>query len=206
MYHIKEIFGPTIQGEGKFTGTIVKFIRFSGCNRWSGLEENRHLSICHFCDTDFRGGEPMTIETILEALDPLGRADHVVLSGGEPTLQLDLPILSALHKKGYKLHLETNGSIQLGERLPLIDHITLSPKQGRHETLIERCDEIKLLYPPIHPDVTPEMFDGFPTHEKFLQPVWDAHYRENLRATLQKCYETPDWRLSLQTHKMIGVA
>jgi 7-carboxy-7-deazaguanine synthase len=204
-YSVKEIFGPTVQGEGSFAGTAVKFLRFAGCNRWSGRDEDRESSICKFCDTDFRGGDKLSAEEILGRLDALGPVRRVVMTGGEPCLQLDRHVLSVLREGGYTLHLETNGSLPLGELLPLVDHISLSPKQGKNDTKLELCHDLKILYPPIHPEITTEGFREYEATNRYLQPVWDGAYESNLASTLAKVYEQPQWRVSLQTHKMIGV-
>lgn len=204
-YRIKSIFGNTIQGEGSASGMVVKFIRFAGCNRWSGLPEHKPAAICKFCDTDFRGGEQLEIEQIIERLDKLGPGQRVVISGGEPTLQLDEPILLALKDMGFILHLETNGSRALGKLARYFTHITMSPKQSLHDTKLEWCTDLKILFPPIHPDVEPGNFSTFPAIHRFLQPVWDDNYKENLKLTLAKIMAEPAWRLSLQMHKILGV-
>ncbi len=151
----------------------------------------------------------------MERLNKLGSVQTVVISGGEPTLQLDENLLVTLTKNGYSLHLETNGSKALGPLAVFFDHITMSPKQSRKETKLAFCDDLKLLYPPITPDITIEAFNDFPgrqfemhtVKEKFLQPIWNGYHQddENLKATLRELYTHHDWRLSLQTHKIIGV-
>ncbi len=120
-YRVKSIFGPTLQGEGSFSGTCTLFLRFAGCNRWSGLEKDRAKSFCKFCDTDFREGESLTAEKIVERLDALGGPKRVVITGGEPTLQLDFELLSRLKASGYETHLETNGSRPLGGLSDFLD-------------------------------------------------------------------------------------
>ena len=205
-YRIKEIFGPTIEGEGSKSGSVVLFLRFAGCNRWTGLEKDRAKSICSYCDTNFRGGTAMTKEAIVEALTRAAPSvRNVVVSGGEATLQLDYPLLEYLYNSGYKLFLETNGSNALGELAQFFAHITMSPKQSREATLLERCDDIKILYPAIHPDITLEKFNEFPAKNKFLQAVWDKDYDAHLRATICRLYGNPEWNLSVQLHKVIGV-
>ena len=204
-YRIKSIFGPTLQGEGSHAGTCVVFLRFSGCNRWSGLEKDREKSFCKFCDTDFRDGESLTIQQIVERLEALGGPKRVVLTGGEPTLQLDLEILSELKRICYETHLETNGSRPLGGLRHLLDHVTMSPKQSKDKTRLEECDDLKLLFPLEDPGVTPATFDSFPAKARFLQPVMDGNYESNLRSTISQIYKDPRWRLSLQTHKIAGV-
>lgn len=204
-YQVKSIFGPTLQGEGSYAGTCVVFLRFAGCNRWTGREKDREKSFCKFCDTDFRGGEPKTAEEILSALNALAGPKRVVITGGEPTLQLDRELLSTLRQGGYEIHLETNGSRALGELHTLIEHVTMSPKQTLAETKLERCDDLKILFPLSNHLVTPEAFSSFPAKHKYLQPVMDDVYESNLRQTIERVYQTPEWRLSLQTHKILGV-
>lgn len=204
-YKIKSIFGPTLQGEGTHAGTCVLFLRFAGCNRWTGLEQDREKSFCRFCDTDFRGGESLTAAQILHKLGALNGPRRVVLTGGEPTLQLDGDLLRELKHEGYEIHLETNGSRAIGELRGLIDHITMSPKQLRDATALESCDDLKLLYPLPDSGVTLEEFGSFPCKRKYLQPVMDQNYEGNLRATVCRIYGNPEWRLSLQTHKIVGV-
>jgi len=205
MYRIKSAFGPTIQGEGSATGTVVKFLRFAGCNRWTGLEKDRAKSVCWYCDTDFRDGVQMTPIEILAWLDRLGPAKVVVISGGEATLQIDEPLLLSLTAHGYRLHLETNGSRALGDLAGFFEHITCSPKQSFEETKLEYATDLKLLFPPVQESVTIEGFKKFDSHNQFLQPVHCETYQENLQATIKKLYENPEWRLSLQTHKITGV-
>lgn len=204
-YRVKSIFGPTIQGEGSHVGTCVLFLRFAGCNRWSGLEKDRAKSFCRFCDTDFRGGQPMTALGILLTLKGIDGPKKVVITGGEPTLQIDEELLLTLRECGYEIHLETNGSRALGSLLPLIDHITMSPKQTREETRLERCDDLKLLFPLNHPFVTPDAFSDFPAKQRFLQPVTEDGYETNRDEAIAFIYRRPEWRLSLQTHKILGV-
>lgn len=205
-YAVWKIYGPTIQGEGSHAGLVVKAIRFSNCNRWSGRPEDKPSSICHFCDTDFHGGEQLTAEEIVNALDNLGPVKTVVLTGGEPTLQVDKELLSAIQAAGYAMHLETNGSNALGDLQAFFEHITMSPKQARAETALEGCDDIKLLWPPIARGITPEEFKGFHFRQGFLQPLWEANSRTNLDATLRKLVQLGEhWRLSLQMQKLIGM-
>lgn len=204
-YRVKSIFGPTLQGEGTHAGRVVTFLRLAGCNRWTGLEKHREQSICKFCDTDFRGGEPMTAAEIVDRLERQSPVRCVVISGGEPTLQIDYELLSAIQQAGFEIHLETNGSNALGELRQFINHITMSPKQPIDQCKLEYAEDIKLLYPPIHPEITLEKFDSFMTNNRYLQPVWDKDYQANLKATICRVLGNPDWKLSLQTHKIVGV-
>lgn len=204
-YRVKNIFGPTIQGEGSHAGRVVKFLRFAGCNRWTGLDKDREKSICRFCDTDFRGGETLTLDQIIERLKALGSCRVVVISGGEPTLQVDRELLEGLMAEGYELHLETNGSKDLGDLAALFDHITMSPKQPLSETRLRWADDLKILFPPIHPEITLEAFGAFDANARFLQPVWDRDYEANLKGAICRILGNPNWRLSLQTHKITGM-
>lgn len=205
-YKIKSIFGPTIQGEGSHSGRVVNFLRFAGCNRWTGLEKDREKSICKFCDTDFRGGVAVSADEIVDRLLRQSQARVVVISGGEASLQLDMDLLQKLDAAGIEIHLETNGSRALGPMHELLTHITMSPKQALEDCKLEFCDDLKLLYPPIHPDITLEKFSEFPAHMgKYLQAVWDANYKAHLAATVCRVLGNPEWKLSLQTHKIIGV-
>lgn len=206
-YQVKSIFGPTIQGEGSKAGTVVLFLRLAGCNRWSGREEDRAASICSFCDTDFRGGTPMTADEITAALRAKSETVlDVVISGGEPTLQLDEELVVALRKAHFRIHLETNGSSEINPTLyTLIHHVTMSPKQAWTETKLQRADDIKILFPWIREDITAHHFRMFPARRQFLQPVWGPTYESNLKATLETLYGLPGWSLSLQTHKLLGV-
>lgn len=207
-YRVKSIFGPTIQGEGTYVGTVVKFLRLAGCNRWSGLEKDREASICRYCDTDFVGPgvERLTAETICERLNALGgKTRTVVISGGEPLLQVDHELLSRLRVNGFYMHLETNGSLPLGRLAHFFDHVTMSPKQTREQTRLERCDDLKILWPPIAPTITPDAFEWYSAREVYIQPIFDASYQENLKAAVELVTRERELRLSLQTHKIIGV-
>jgi organic radical activating enzyme len=204
-YQVKEIFGPTIQGEGSYSGTAVVFLRFAGCNRWSGRAVDKPTATCWFCDTDFKGGTKMTAGDIIRELEKLGSVRTLVISGGEPTLQLDAQLLIALKHAGFHMHLETNGSRPLGVMFDFFDHVTMSPKQAREETKLEKCHDVKLLYPPPIPDVTPEAFIDFPCDQRWLQPVWDEDVHAHELSACAYISANPMWRLSLQTHKIIGV-
>ena len=198
-YMVKEIFGPTIQGEGSAAGTVVHFVRFAGCNMWDGREDTKAVSRCPFCDTQFRGGSPMTAAQIRLKLVSLGHVENVVLSGGEPGLQVDDALVAEL-KQDYSLHIESNGSRSLPAH---IDHVTISPKILPINQF--RITDLKLLYPPIHPELTIENVKDIPAQNYFLQPVMDENYEENVKATIQKLIENPGWRISLQMHKILGV-
>lgn len=204
-YLIKEVFGPTIQGEGTHTGTVVKFIRFSSCNRWSGRESDRAKSVCWFCDTDFRGGQMISVQDVLVELARLGPCRKVVISGGEATLQLDHEFLMNLKLAGYEIHLETNGSTDISDLAHLIDHVVMSPKQPLNETRLKRCDDLKVLYPEVIPGVSPLTFDAFPARFKYVQPVDGPKTEENTDLAVSFCLENPSWKLSVQSHKLLKV-
>lgn len=207
-YKVKEMFGPTLQGEGSQAGRAVLFLRFSGCNRWSGREEDRSGSICHFCDTDFLGGDMLTKEEISSKLLELGRGRVwvVVVSGGEPLLQLDLELATHLKEKHLSLYIETNGSIEPSWPLrSYVDHVTMSPKQSPSETKLRAADDIKVLFPPIRPDITPEAFDEFSCSNRYVQPVWRDDTDNTKKAIAEVLRLGSTWRLGLQLHKFLGV-
>ena len=207
-YKVKEIFGPTIQGEGSYAGAVVRFLRLSGCNRWSGRPEDKAKSQCPFCDTDFLGGDMMTSKEIVSALadlHPNTTWQNVVISGGEPALQISEELLQTLSENGYKIHVETNGSV----RIPAthhVHHLTMSPKQPLQDTKLPWCHDLKLLWPPQHPEITPESFSRFDFRKAaYLQPVMDENYKHNLASAIEKLYTLPGWKLSLQLHKILEV-
>ena len=206
-YVIKEIFGPTIQGEGSQVGTVVKFLRFAGCNRWSGRAQDKVDAVCWFCDTDFLGGKRMDIQAICQSLTALGPCKNLVISGGEPSLQIDKALLEALTQAGYSLHLETNGSTDLADLAAYFSHITMSPKQSRADTKLTHCHDLKMLYPSPMASVSPEAFQDFPANHYCLQPLdLPNETTKNTAATLEYCLQHPQWKLSLQIHKILGVA
>ena len=202
-YSIKEIFGPTIQGEGSWSGSAVLFLRFAGCNKWSGLEKDKPKSICSFCDTDFRNGTLETKEEIINRLKALkGNVKTLVISGGEPLLQLDKDLCDHLIKNGFFLQIETNGSLKLGEMSDYIEHVSVSPKQSAAKTLIERIDDLKFLFPFLD-GINPEEFTKY--KQRYLQPIKDDNYNENVSGAIDYIYKNPETKLSLQLHKIIGV-
>lgn len=210
-YMVKEIFGPTIQGEGYNAGTATMFLRLSNCNRWSGKAEDKPNSFCYFCDTDFVGGTRMTPDEILVALREKSQGiKRVVITGGEPMLQIhDGSLVQFLHNNGYAVMIETNGSIASasGNRLAWI---TMSPKQSSDETKLDWADEVKILFPTLLvEDFLTSRFKGCLF---YLQPidVPDIKYRvDNLHLTLAEVYRLNALgfpiKLSAQTHKLIGV-
>lgn len=207
-YSVKEIF-LTVQGEGGQAGRAAVFLRFAGCNLWSGREEDRADAVCTFCDTDFvgtdgeGGGKFATPEKLAEAVAAKWRGNGgprlVVCTGGEPLLQLDAPLISALHTQGFEIAVETNGTIAAPEGL---DWICVSPKADA--SVAQRSgQELKLVFP--QPGVDPKVFEGLDFQRFYLQPMDGPELEANTRAVVAYCLEHPRWRLSLQTHKLIGV-
>jgi 7-carboxy-7-deazaguanine synthase len=218
MYTVKEIF-YTLQGEGLNAGRPAVFCRFSGCNLWTGREEDRHRAVCTFCDTDFVGTGPdggrfVDADALADAV--LGRwpqvangrarggAPLVVCTGGEPLLQLDAAAIEALHDRGFEVAVETNGTRPAPAGL---DHICVSPKAGA-PVVLTAGTELKLVYPQSHPDAQPERFAALAFQAFLLQPM-DAGdavaTRVNTSAALSYCLAHPQWRLSIQTHKVLGI-
>ena len=210
-YSVKEIY-YTLQGEGANAGRPAVFCRFSGCNLWSGREADRDEAICQFCDTDFVGVDGPgggRFETPAELADHIADqwqgADHpgatplVVCTGGEPLLQVDDPLVEAVHDRGFEIAVETNGTCQPPDGL---DWICMSPKAGAELTL-KAGDELKLVFPQKALDPTDVLtldFDHF-----FLQPKDGPNRQEHTERAVAYCLEHPQWRLSLQTHKYIGI-
>lgn len=206
MYAIKEIY-YTIQGEGYHTGRPAIFCRFSGCNLWSGLEKDRPTAICKFCDTDFWGtdgenGGKYGVEELVQlfqSLLPPGQVPFVVFTGGEPALQLDQELVDALHAIDAYITIETNGTLALPQG---IDWITVSPKANA-ELAITKGHELKLVFPQV--ENTPEQFAALDFQHFYLQPKEDEKQEENTLATIRYCKEHDPWKLSLQTHKILGI-
>jgi 7-carboxy-7-deazaguanine synthase (Cx14CxxC type) len=207
-YAVKECF-LTLQGEGALTGRAAVFLRFSGCNLWSGLERDRKAAVCNFCDTDFvgvngEGGGKFADAAALAAhvasrWRALGGKRLVVCTGGEPLLQLDAPAIAALQSAGFEIAVETNGTIAAPSGL---DWICVSPKSTA--ALAQRTgDELKLVYP--QTDAPPELFEGLAFRHFFLQPKDGPERENNTIAATRYCLAHPQWRLSLQTHKLIGI-
>lgn len=208
-YTVKEIC-YTIQGEGAQTGRPAVFCRFAGCNLWSGREEDRLTAICDFCDTDFVGTDgpgggkfasPRELARAIERHWPrsLKAGRFVVCTGGEPLLQMDAPLIEALHETGFAVAIETNGT----RRPPAgIDWICVSPKAGS-ELLLRQGNELKFVYPQSH--LSPESVEHLQFDHFFLQPMDGPRLEENLRRTLEYVLKHPRWRLSLQTHKFLGI-
>jgi 7-carboxy-7-deazaguanine synthase len=208
MYSVKELF-YTLQGEGANAGTPAVFCRFAGCNLWSGREEDRAAAACDFCDTDFvgtdgtAGGKFATAGELAEAIArewPVD-GDHrfVVCTGGEPLLQLDAAAVEALHARGFRVAIETNGTIAAPQG---IDWICVSPKAGVPLAL-ERGDELKLVYPQAR--AQPELYESLAFDHFFLQPMDGPRRDANTRSAIDYCLAHPRWRLSLQSHKIVGI-
>lgn len=208
-YTIKEIF-YTLQGEGANAGRAAVFCRFSGCNLWTGREEDRSRAVCQFCDTDFIGTGPdggrfATPESLASAVSNAWRGNGdssrklVVCTGGEPLLQLDEPLIDALHAQGFEVAVETNGTRQAPATL---DWICVSPKAGA-PFVQNSGNEIKLVFP--QSSAMPEQFDGLAFENFFLQPMDGPSIEENTRLAVSYCLDHPKWRLSLQTHKLLGI-
>lgn len=208
-YKIKEIF-YTLQGEGGQSGRPAVFCRFSGCNLWSGREEDRHKAICQFCDTDFwgmdgeNGGSYPTPASLAEKVaslwpKPVQGKPLVVCTGGEPMLQLDQPLIDAIHQAGFEIALETNGTIAVPES---VDWICVSPKAGA-ELIQKSGQELKLVFP--QPGAMPERFEDLDFEHFYLQPMDGPSIEKNTQLTLAYCMENPKWSLSLQTHKLLGI-
>ncbi len=209
-YRVKEIF-YTLQGEGAQAGRAAVFCRFTGCNLWSGQEQDRASAVCKFCDTDFvgtngdGGGKFLSAESLAEAIAaqwPTGDASgrrFVVCTGGEPLLQLDAALVDALHVLRFEIAIETNGT-ELPP--PGIDWVCVSPKANAKLALIAG-DELKLVYP--QADAMPERFEHLNFAHLFLQPMDSAEREHHTRAAVDYCKRHPKWRLSLQTHKLLGI-
>ena len=207
MYLVKEIY-YTLQGEGAHTGRPAVFCRFAGCNLWSGREQDRHKAICQFCDTDFvgtngPGGGKFTAEALAHivraAFPDTGGTPYVVCTGGEPLLQLDAEMIAAFKAEGLEIAIETNGTIPVP---PGIDWVCVSPKAGS-ETIVKRGDELKLVFP--QPGAMPEDFAAYAFTHFYLQPMDGPRAEANTRLAVDYCLQHPQWRLSLQTHKFIGI-
>ena len=207
MYAVKEIF-YTLQGEGTNAGRAAVFCRFAGCNLWSGREQDRADARCRFCDTDFvgtdgeGGGRFATAEELAEACVEAAvcsRRDLVVLTGGEPMLQVDDALIKALHARGFTIAIETNGTLPVPHA---IDWICVSPKAGT-ELKQRSGDELKLVYP--QEGLDPADLEGLAFTHRFLQPMDGPDQARNTALSVAYCKAHPNWRLSLQTHKLLGI-
>ena len=208
-YAVKEIF-LTLQGEGGQAGRAAVFCRFAGCNLWSGREADRAEAVCTFCDTDFvgldgpGGGRFADADALADAVARAWEGGNenrlVVLTGGEPLLQLDEALIAALHGRGFSLALETNGTLPAP---PGVDWICVSPKADA-AVVQTQGQELKLVYP--QDGVDPARFEGLAFERFALQPMDGPALAENTRAAIAYCLAHPRWRLSVQTHKYLGIA
>lgn len=209
-YAVREIF-YTLQGEGAQSGRAAVFCRFAGCNLWSGREADRASAICRFCDTDFvgtngpGGGKFETAEDLAQAIAAAWPPEHrsgtrfVVCTGGEPLLQLDRNLIDALHVNEFEVAVETNGTVSAPDGL---DWICVSPKAGA--PLVQRSgDELKLIFPQF--EAQPHQFEDLAFRNFFLQPMDGPDRDANTQLALRYCMAHPKWRLSLQTHKLLGI-
>ena len=208
-YTVKEIF-YTLQGEGANAGKAAVFCRFSGCNLWSGREEDRSRAVCQFCDTDFvgvgpDGGKFSDARSLVQAISSAWRAEDassqkfVVCTGGEPLLQVDDSLVRALHSAGFTVAVETNGTRNAPGN---IDWVCVSPKAGA--PLVQNSgNELKLVFP--QPAAMPDAFESLSFEHFFLQPMDGPAAEENTRLAIEYCMKHPRWRLSLQTHKQVGI-
>lgn len=208
-YSVKEMF-YTLQGEGANAGRPAVFCRFAGCNLWSGREEDRPSAICKFCDTDFvgtngdGGGKFESAQALAQRINrfwPANFEHHkfVVLTGGEPLLQVDDALIQALHKEGFHVAVETNGTVPPPAD---IDWLCVSPKAGS-QLLVKQGQELKLVFPQIHAD--PAQFAELDFEYFYLQPMDGPAAQDNTQAAIDYAQSHPQWRLSVQTHKMIGI-
>ena len=209
-YSAKEIY-YTLQGEGARTGRPAVFLRFSGCNLWSGREQDRAGAVCRFCDTEFvgtngsGGGKFRSAEDLAAAVAAqwpnAAGAPYVVCTGGEPLLQLDEAAIDALHERGFEIGVETNGTIGAPKG---IDWLCVSPK-GSAVIAQQEGDELKLVYPQVEPEAQPECFETMGFGQFYLQPLHDDNVTVHTRMAVEYCLEHPRWQLSLQTHKILGI-
>ena len=208
-YAVKEMF-LTLQGEGAHAGRVSVFCRFAGCNLWTGREADRATAICRFCDTDFVGTDGIGGGRFASAGD-LARAvanlwpgtdgkPYVVFTGGEPLLQIDTALIDAMHTLGFEIAIETNGTLPVPAG---IDWVCVSPKIGS-ELKVFAGDELKLVYP--QEDSEPSIYLPLSFTHFWLQPMDGLEQAKNIRATVEYCLTHPQWRLSTQTHKLLGIA
>jgi 7-carboxy-7-deazaguanine synthase (Cx14CxxC type) len=208
-YKVKEIY-YTLQGEGAHAGRPAIFLRFAGCNLWSGREEDRHKAVCQFCDTDFVGtdgdnGGKYTAQELVAVLwdqwpdTVLDVAPYVVCTGGEPALQIDTELIDAMHEANITIAIETNGTIVLPQG---IDWVCMSPKEGS-DIVVTAGDELKLVYP--QSGLDPFLFVGMDFDHFYLQPMDSEAQDDNTLKAINYCKAHPQWRLSIQTHKVLGI-
>jgi len=216
MYTVKELF-PTLQGEGAHTGRAAVFCRFAGCNLWSGREEDRVTAICKFCDTDFvgsdgdGGGKFETAQDLANAIESSWRSTsagpqqrYVVFTGGEPLLQLDEALITELHQKGFEVAIETNSTIKVPKG---VDWVCVSPKAGS-DLIVLQANELKLVIPQEGHDSLEKLlarFEKMDYRNRFLQPIDGPNLKMNTELAISLCQKRPLWRLSLQSHKLVGI-
>lgn len=216
-FSVKEMF-YTLQGEGAQAGRPAVFCRFTGCNLWSGRPQDRNTAVCRFCDTDFLGtdgpggGRFANVRSLSQAIADLwpaqgGGQPYVVFTGGEPSLQLTEALIDQLHEKGFECAIETNGTRPLPTNL---DWVCLSPK-GNSEVIVQRCNELKLVYP--QPEAPPERFAAIDADYRFLSPLnpFDSSQiapaqQPSTQAAIDYCLAHPQWRLTVQMHKVVNIA
>jgi 7-carboxy-7-deazaguanine synthase len=208
-YSIKEIF-YTLQGEGAHAGRPAVFCRFSGCTRWTGRESDRTSAVCQFCDTEFvgtdgeRGGKFKEPEALAADIDGLWPATHaaskyVVFTGGEPLLQLDKPLIDAMHARGFTIAIETNGTLPVPEG---VDWICVSPKMGA-KLVVEKGSELKVVIPQAGQDLA--AYEHLDFENFYVQPMDGLLAAQNTRLAIETCRRNPKWKLSLQTHKLLQI-
>ena len=216
MYTVKELF-PTLQGEGAHAGRAAVFCRFAGCNLWSGREEDRASAVCQFCDTDFvgsdgiGGGKFNTAQDLALAIEQSWKSTsagpqqrYVVFTGGEPLLQLDEDLIDALHQKGFEVAIETNGTIKVPKG---VDWVCVSPKAGS-DLIVLQANELKLVVPQAGHDPLEKLmsrFEKMDYRNRFLQPMDGPDVKSNTELAVALCQKRPLWRLSIQSHKLIGI-
>ena len=208
-YSVKEMF-YTLQGEGNHAGRPAVFCRFSGCNLWTGREQDRATAICRFCDTDFvgtngeGGGKFATAAQLAERINSLWPASYpqskyVVFTGGEPLLQLDTVLIDAMHQQGFEIAIETNGTLPVPEG---VDWVCVSPKMGSE--LVVRCgNEIKVVIPQDGQDMA--LYASLDFEHYFVQAMDGPDQKDNIRLAIEFCKQHPQWKLSLQTHKLLQI-
>ena len=216
MYTVKELF-PTLQGEGTHAGRAAVFCRFAGCNLWSGREEDRASAVCQFCDTDFVGSDGIgggkfdnaqdlasAIEQSWKSTSAGPQQRYVVFTGGEPLLQLDEALISALHQRGFEVAIETNGTIKVPKG---VDWVCVSPKAGS-ELIVLQANELKLVVPQVGHDALENVmsrFEKMDYRNRFLQPMDGPNVKSNTELAVGLCQKRPLWRLSIQSHKLVGI-
>lgn len=212
-YSVKEIY-YTLQGEGARTGRPAVFLRFAGCNLWTGREKDRARAVCNFCDTEFvgtdgpGGGKFRSANELADAMAahwPAAAGQHkpyVVCTGGEPLLQVDGKLIEAFHDRGFEIAIETNGTLLSPDG---VDWICVSPKAASALVQVSG-QELKLVYPQKEAVAQPEQFEDLEFDHFYLQPMDNESLKSNTQAAIEYCLQHPQWRLSLQTHKITGIA